>query len=222
MEESAQFRELLNLLKIKANKLAKITGISESVCYQITNGKRKLTRESLELLVNAYPNINIDWLLRGIGQPFHQITPLVNEGIEPEYTEWTEIDTNISREPEIKKNIAHNLRAMCDRWRMTQTELYKFLTGEEVTRGQANKLVAGYTSPTMEMLMRMSIYTGRELRELMTTSIAAGDLPEVPLRSTPDAHLNQSDMAEMIADLEKMGKRIARILDKYKKMQQGK
>lgn len=219
MKEQDQFKKLLKLLKTNANKFSKVTGVNMSTCYEVANGKRHLSRESLDLIIKAYPNLSLDWFMRGIGEPFLSMpVPLVSDSSITEYTEWTEMDTS----DKIRNNIAHNLRAMCDRWRMTQTELYKFLTGEEVTRGQANKLVAGYTSPTMEMLMRMSIYTGRELRELMTTSIAAGDLPEVPLRSTPDAHLNQSDMAEMIADLEKMGKRIARILDKYKKMQQGK
>lgn len=215
MEESANFKKLLKLLRINANKFSKITGINTSICYEVANGNRNFSRESLNAIVNCYPNVSLDWLLRDIGEPFTSLPETtVSEKEYSVYTDWDDVTTDTH----IRTCIAANLRTMCDRWRLTQQELYELLSGQEVSRGVANKLVNGSTSPSMSMLVRMSDMTGVALFDIMSRELSMSEIAEEPLRERRDVPgVPANELADLFSDLDKLQKRIARILAKYEK-----
>lgn len=51
----------------KPSEFAKITGFSHQVATNYLKGKRNPTTEALTTIIKAFPGLNSDWLLSGLG-----------------------------------------------------------------------------------------------------------------------------------------------------------
>ena len=72
MGESERLGLLINHLKTNAFNFSKQAKIAQGTVSSILKKKRRLSRDLIDQISLTYPNINIDWLLRGIGDMFHQ------------------------------------------------------------------------------------------------------------------------------------------------------
>ena len=52
---------------LKSSKLADIIGVNRATISHILSGRNKPSIDFLQKLLSAYPNINANWLITGIG-----------------------------------------------------------------------------------------------------------------------------------------------------------
>ncbi len=82
---------VLKELSITPYQLAKDSGDKPTKLYNILNGKAKPSYDTLEGLVEKYPQINLNWLVTGEGQMFNQPESnarLVTEASGSEFVEY--------------------------------------------------------------------------------------------------------------------------------------
>lgn len=65
-----RFTELISGLKMNTNSFAKSIGKSYTSIESICKGKAKPGFELLETILDAYPNVSADWLMKGEGEMF--------------------------------------------------------------------------------------------------------------------------------------------------------
>lgn len=70
---------LLTELEINQTKLGDKLGVKKQNISSIINGRSKLTLDNLIVLKNAYPRVNVEWLLFGIGNPLIENLTIVND-----------------------------------------------------------------------------------------------------------------------------------------------
>ncbi|MCI1721042.1 MAG: helix-turn-helix domain-containing protein [Bacteroidales bacterium] len=68
-----RFQTILNLEKLSAAQLAAILGIQRSTLSNILGGRNNPSYEVIHGLLTKLPNLNIDWLLTGEGQPYRNL-----------------------------------------------------------------------------------------------------------------------------------------------------
>jgi len=68
-----RFQTILNLEKISAAQLSAILGIQRSTLSNILGGRNNPSYEVIHGLLTKLPNLNIDWLLTGEGQPYRNM-----------------------------------------------------------------------------------------------------------------------------------------------------
>ncbi|CCH01964.1 hypothetical protein FAES_3961 [Fibrella aestuarina BUZ 2] len=84
-----RFLAVMQTLGLTGYAVAKGAGIAEPTLSYIRSGKQKPAITLVEWLLNAYPQVDADYLLRGIGGPLrdsvlhdHEPTPLTGTGFE--------------------------------------------------------------------------------------------------------------------------------------------
>ncbi len=65
-----RIKSLLDYLQINENAFSNIIGISQRTLNYYINGKRKPSFELIEKILNAYPDLSAEWLLRGEGDMY--------------------------------------------------------------------------------------------------------------------------------------------------------
>lgn len=71
-EQRAQrLGQFLSLKKMKQTTLAQRIGVSRGFISQLISGNGDFTARFLNKMVECFPELNIDWLLRGEGDIFH-------------------------------------------------------------------------------------------------------------------------------------------------------
>lgn len=73
MGESERLGFLVNHLKTNAFQFSKRAKIAQGTVSGIINGKRRMSRDIIDLIAIAYPQVSIEWVLRGIGPMLHEI-----------------------------------------------------------------------------------------------------------------------------------------------------
>lgn len=63
---------------ISVNEFAERTGLSSNMIYRLRSEERGLSSTSLASIVEAYPYINVKWLITGIGSHKENLTPQIN------------------------------------------------------------------------------------------------------------------------------------------------
>lgn len=83
MEIYERVKEIAEYYRVsKPSEFAKKTGFSHQVSSNYLKGNRNPTRESINTILVAFPEINSDWLLAGIGPMLktkHQTPEIVEE-----------------------------------------------------------------------------------------------------------------------------------------------
>ncbi len=63
----ARLKNWMGIKGLKSSALADSIGVNRATISHILSGRNKPSIDFLEKLVNAYPNINANWLITGIG-----------------------------------------------------------------------------------------------------------------------------------------------------------
>lgn len=219
MGESERLGFLINQLKTNAFQFSTHAKIAQGSVSNIINGKRRMSRDIIDSIIQYYPEVNIEWLLRGIGSPFHEVVQganVVNES-RGEYSAIKSPNDTISEnEPDeeaMKKTIADNLRTAGKRWAITQIEMLEMLGGN-VGRQGASTYFRGDTMPRLPMLLRFERYTGWPLSTLATMAIEFNQFPPEPMRGAEFPKLSAAEIMELKEDLNRLRLRLGRIIDK--------
>lgn len=73
MNINDRLKQLLTDLKISPAEFAEKVGINRSAVAHLLSGRNKPSVDVLEKILTAYPDWNIHWLIKGIGEPLHSI-----------------------------------------------------------------------------------------------------------------------------------------------------
>lgn len=63
----ARLKNWMGIKGLKSSALADSIGVNRATISHILSGRNKPSIDFLEKLLNAYPNINANWLISGIG-----------------------------------------------------------------------------------------------------------------------------------------------------------
>lgn len=63
----ARLKNWMGIKGLKSSALADSIGVNRATISHILSGRNKPSIDFLEKLLNAYPNINANWLITGIG-----------------------------------------------------------------------------------------------------------------------------------------------------------
>lgn len=75
MEENIRFIQILDELKQKGEvadyvSVSTVLGTNKAGISDIKSGRKKLSIEMLRRLKSSYPNVNLEWIIMGVGEPF--------------------------------------------------------------------------------------------------------------------------------------------------------
>ena len=74
MEENIRFIQILDELKQKGEvadyvSVSTVLGTNKAGISDIKSGRKKLSIEMLRRLKSSYPNVNLEWIIMGVGEP---------------------------------------------------------------------------------------------------------------------------------------------------------
>jgi len=212
MDEAIRLTSLLNHLKINASQFAKKTGIPQGSVSAITLGKKRITIEILHSIIKTYPTVNIDWLMKGVGEPFLEILEETGVDSNEPLVDYTAIKSTLGKladglpdEDKMKITISENLRLISKRWKMTQPEMLELLGGS-VGRGGASTYFRGDTLPRLPILFRLERFTGWPLVVLATRALEFDQVPPAPLVDAPvePSRISAAEAEELKGELHRL------------------
>lgn len=136
----SRISELMFRLKINQRGLAQKIGVSHTTIRNVVNDITKPRYEFLESILNAYPNINKDWLMEGKGEMFN------ND--DSSYSQQPTMST-----PELWQDLKTQMEA-----RIKELEIFKFLYCQE--KGIPNFLDVSEVPPVPFIKKEMQIILG--------------------------------------------------------------
>ncbi|MEZ4925551.1 MAG: helix-turn-helix transcriptional regulator [Saprospiraceae bacterium] len=222
MSEAKRLRTLLNHLKMNASEFARIIGVQQSAISAITREKKRITRDILDAIADNYPDVNLNWLLKGRG------LMLAYEWNEPEtvsdkafelHSKTLSKSTNslppiaLPSEDRIRKFIGDNLKSGAKRWGFSQLELIEFL-GDRVSKQAASAYMRGENTPKLTVLLQFEKRTGWPLNEILTRTIEYEQIPDSPLPGDNERVLSEAEIKELREDLHRLGLRLKRTINK--------
>lgn len=141
-EIGERINELMFRLKINQRGLGEKIGVSHTTVRNVVNNITKPRYEFLESILNAYPNINKDWLLGGTGEMFldNKSNPVSSPKV-----------------PELWQELKHQYEE-----RIKELEAFKFLYLKEKGVPNFNDPTTGETE-VMEETEVIRMYTDAEL-----------------------------------------------------------
>lgn len=73
----SRVRQVFDQLKVSANELQRITGISHSTISSQVTGKSKMVAATIMAILENYPIVSAEWLMRGTGKMILSSTEVV-------------------------------------------------------------------------------------------------------------------------------------------------
>ena len=105
-ELSERIQIIIDLKEIQPSKFADEIGVQRSSMSHIIAGRNKPSLDFLQKVVQRYPEININWLLSGIGEPFLKEKNEKSENISTDIEVSTEFEKKKTKEiPNKEKEI---------------------------------------------------------------------------------------------------------------------
>ena len=229
MGESERLGLIINHLKTNAFQFSKRAKIAQGSVSNILNGRRRMSRDIIDQIIKTYPEINMEWILRGVGTMFHDL-PKEADQLNEDAVAYTAIKSTVSLqhdglpdEEAMKSNVSDNLKTAGKRWKLTQPELLELLGGN-VSRQGVNTYFRGDTLPRLPQLLRLERLVGWPLVELVSRSLEFDEIPAAPLVAAPlfRVQLSAAQIEEMRDEMHRMQLRIARFIKKIEQNAEGK
>lgn len=227
LSESERLESLIKHLKTNAYQFSLKAGIAQGAVSNIINGRRRLSRDIIDLIVQSFPKVSLDWLLRGIGTVFlpedHEQTEVVMEETSDYVVKNSPVYViPIFEEDDLKQYVAANLRTIAKVWNLTQTEMIDAL-GANVGRQAISTYYKGEILPKLAMLLRLEQLSGWPVYVLATRRLKEEEIPEKPISGAyPGFMLTASQAMEITNELHRMQLRIGRIIKKIDENNDGK
>lgn len=79
-ERILRLKEVMEILGITKYNLANASGLSPSNLSYMLNGKQSITDRTLHKIANAFPQINLEWLKTGEGEPLNDNPAMIQNG----------------------------------------------------------------------------------------------------------------------------------------------
>lgn len=219
MKEGKRLDYLINLLKTNAFQFSQKANIAQGSVSAIINGRKRISRDILDSICTAYPEVNLNWLIKGTGDVFTKIDSMPGEintsGIENENKKSTNSLPPIAlpSEDRIRKFIGDNLKSGAKRWGFSQLELIEFL-GDRVSKQAASAYIRGENTPKLTVLLQFEKRMGWPLNEILTRTIEFEQIPDSPLPGDDERVLSEAEIKELRDDLHRLGLRLKRTINK--------
>lgn len=171
--------------------------------------------------MSAYPNVSLDWLMKGIGVMFHDSPNITPHQVLEEMGEYKEIKSPINAprdmlpdDEKMKETISSNLRTAGKRWKLSQVALMELLGGAVGRQGRSTYF-RGDTLPRLHLLLRLERFTGWPLVVLSTRALNFDEIPPAPLIEAPTipSKISPAELAELKSELHRLRLRLGRIIE---------
>lgn len=97
IEQGSRLKTLISLIGVTQLALSQRLGFTPGYISLVVNGEKPMSQKFLNKLSECYPKVNINWLLRGLGDPinedelgksyqFHDSKPITLEEMESQYS----------------------------------------------------------------------------------------------------------------------------------------
>jgi len=128
--KNSRFKDLLKALRLKQADFAKKTGITPTAVNHYYAGARDVSTRSAKQIAEAFPNVNIEWLLFGEGEMFVPETQSKNSIYE------TNPPLTTVNEDQVKylKEALDRMEADRDRWAKNCVRWKRSLSRTKSTR----------------------------------------------------------------------------------------
>lgn len=213
MDDQAQrFQTLLNALKTNQSRFSEDIGVQYAQTNAVYNARGEFSRGYLQKLTAKYPQVNLHWLLTGVGEmllPEQQITEEKSQQQPKKSNEKYNKnvpDSTVFDDIEMRKTLAKNLKTLARRWRMKKNELFGILV-PGVKKPTVTNYFAGNSQPPLSALIKLEDLTGIGLSAWVTNELHEDELPFEPLvRVSESKEVKLENVRESLrALLAKMG-----------------
>lgn len=226
MSEATRLKNLINQLNINASQFAKQAGIKQPTISAVMAGRKRITIDMVHSIRDSFPQVNLDWLLKGRGEMLieeenQSSTTILNDTAGELDNSKSPIgihEDSLPDEETMKVILSDNLRTVAKRWGITQPEMSDFLGGD-VGRQGASSYFKGNTLPRLPQLLRLERFSGWPLVILSTIVLEPEQIPLSPLVDAPilPSPLSNAESQELKDELHRLRLRLGRIIDKMEK-----
>jgi transcriptional regulator with XRE-family HTH domain len=90
IEQNIRLRKLLKVLKINQSDFGKSLGMTQSNISRMTSGGNKVSVEVLNRMADKYQQVNLHWLLTGVGEMFLNTVENMSPQVDKELVDGKE------------------------------------------------------------------------------------------------------------------------------------
>jgi transcriptional regulator with XRE-family HTH domain len=116
IEQNIRLRKLLKVLKVNQSDFGKSLGMTQSNISRMTSGGNKVSVEVLNRMADKYQQVNLHWLLTGVGEMFLDAVENTDSHVDKEPAnrkeELEELREVVSRLEEMVKKLKSKLDIM--------------------------------------------------------------------------------------------------------------
>lgn len=175
--------QLIKSMELSQLQFSKETKMAQAFLNEIVNGKKKISRNSLEKIRKRYPLVNIHWLLTGEGAMYlnqeQGSGADLSEPISPYRTRYI---NNVlpSDDGPIRRQLGANLETLIEAWGMKKIDFFSMLI-PGVQKQVVTNYVKGISQPPLFALIHLERITGITLVDWLTNAIPAAMMPDEPI-----------------------------------------
>lgn len=190
--------QLIKSMKLSRLRFAQETEIAQSFLNEIVNGKKNISRNSLQKIRNRYPLVNIDWLLTGDGTMYKVDTGVVHEPQNPYIKKYMKNVLEPDDKP-IRQQLSANIARLISAWGMKKNEFFPLLI-PGVQKQTVTNYLAGSSQPPLFALIHLERITNISLVDWLTHDIPAAQMPDGP--QDPAAAIRAGgDIGALVAEI---------------------
>ena len=144
-----RFKKILEEKGLNAQRAAKIIGIDASAVSHIINGRRRPGFDVLQKLSNAFPDLNLNWLVNGQGNMYTSQELENSSGknednisVNERYLDNSDNEVKNKLDSYIPSNVSRNILG---------DDVKKFVNGDDIsTRKQVKMVIVVYDDGSVE------------------------------------------------------------------------
>jgi transcriptional regulator with XRE-family HTH domain len=183
-EQAKRLTDLLKELNISALDFSRKVKYSQPFISLIVNSKQDITHNFSKKVVDAYPSVNVHWLLTGDGPMF----------LTGDYNAPAQLYRSIPLPANIKK--------IRDRWDMSQTHFADMLGA---TKDQVSNWERGRTEPDYESMQQLEVLCGIAQDKIRNVELTNEDIPPRPgTRTVIESQVTLTDIRDRLINIEEL------------------
>ena len=187
-EVGERLEALIKAVSVNQLKFSKRVGVNQSFLSAIVNGRKNISRRTLQKIGETFPKANTNWILNGKGEMFlpeNEVEVLREIDSTFQKSKISVLNATVLDDLVLRKTLSGNLKTLIDHWEMKKNEFFPILI-PGVSKQTVTNYFNGSSQVPLFALVRLEKITGVGMSEWLTRSIGSGELPPEPLESGGD------------------------------------